>query len=161
MESTVAVVQSEEELRIGLDALELDAEMRQYMCAAEKNSQKIKSGRMPFSPEASTWIRRAQVHRSLPRLHAGQIRKIGSLERATRRCGIEKPMKKSLAEIRARLKVCKEKCNFFKNHGHKCRRRHLRTMLVRAWQERDAEAEARILCIIQREKDRPYLCSCL
>ena len=55
----------------GLDAL--DVKMTQYMIAAEKKYRKIKSGRIPFSPEASTWIRRAQVYRSLLRLHAGKI----------------------------------------------------------------------------------------
>ena len=69
---------------------------------------------------------------------------------------VEEPMKKSLAEIRARLKVCKEKCNYFKKHGHKHRRKHLRIRLERARQKRDEEAEARILCIIQRKKNRSY-----
>ena len=69
-------------------------------------------------------------------------------------------MKKSLAEIRARLKVCKEKCNYFKKHGHKHRRKHLRTRLEWVYgpsKKRDEEAEARILCIIQREKVRSYI----
>ena len=92
------------------------------MIAAKKKCRKIKSGRIPFSPEASKWIRRAQVYRSLLRLHTEKIRHIGNLKRAARRCGIEKPMKMPLAEIRARLKVCKEKCNFFKRHGHRYRR---------------------------------------
>ena len=54
---------------------------------------------------------------SLLRLHAGKMRNIGNLKRAARRCCIEEPMKKSLAEIRARRKVCKEKCNYSKKHA--------------------------------------------
>ena len=57
---------SEVELKRGLDAL--DVEMRQYMYAAEKKCRRVESGRIPFSPEASKWIRKAQVYRSLLRL---------------------------------------------------------------------------------------------
>ena len=79
-------VQSGAELKVGLDAL--DAEMRQYMCAAEKKCRRIKSGRIHFCPKASKWIRRAQVYRSLLRFHAGKIRNLGNLNQAARRCGI-------------------------------------------------------------------------
>ena len=99
------------------------------MPAAEKKCRRIKSGRIPFSPEASKWIRRAQVYRSLLRLHAGKIRNRGNLKRAARRCGVEDPMNMSLTEIRSRLKVCKDKCNYFKKHGHRHRRRHLKSRL--------------------------------
>ena len=40
--------------------------------------------------QASKRIRRAQMYRSLLRLHAGKIRNIENLKRAARRCGIEK-----------------------------------------------------------------------
>ena len=126
------------------------------MHKAEKKCRRIKSGRIPFSPEASKWIRRAQVYRSLLRLHAGKIRNRGNVKRAGRRCGVEDPMNMSLEEIRARLKVCKDKCTYFKKHGHRHRRRHLKSRLEQTRQREDEEAEARILCIIQREKDRSY-----
>ena len=103
----------------------IDAESRQYMRGAEKRCQRIKSGRIPFSPESSTWIRRAQVYRSILRYHAGKIRNRGNLRRAARRCGITNPLGIPLAQVRARLKVCKEKCNYFKKHGHRYRRKHL------------------------------------
>ena len=77
---------SEGELKKDLDAL--DAEMMQCMHAAEKECRRVKSGRIPFSPEASKWTRRAQVYRSLLRLHAGRIRNIGNLKRAARHCGV-------------------------------------------------------------------------
>ncbi len=38
----------------------LDDEFGDYMHHTEKKCQKIKSGRIPFSPEASLWIRRTQ-----------------------------------------------------------------------------------------------------
>ena len=39
----------------------LDKELEQYMRYVKKKCQKIKSGRIPFSPKASLWIRRTQV----------------------------------------------------------------------------------------------------
>ena len=54
------------------------------------------------------------------------------------------------------LKVCKEKCKYFKKHGHPYRRRHLRSRLDKAKSEREKEAEKRILDIIDREKQRLY-----
>jgi hypothetical protein len=43
----------------------LDKELDNYMRFAEKHCCKIKSGRIPFSPEASLWIRQTHVYRSL------------------------------------------------------------------------------------------------
>jgi hypothetical protein len=43
----------------------LDKEGEKYMKRAEKKFRKLKSGRIPFSPEASLWIRQSQVYRSL------------------------------------------------------------------------------------------------
>ncbi len=40
----------------------LNKELGTYMRFAEKHCRKIKSGRIPFSPEALLWIKRAQVY---------------------------------------------------------------------------------------------------
>ena len=40
----------------------LDEELGQYMRYAEKMCRRIKSGCIPFSPEASLWICRTQVY---------------------------------------------------------------------------------------------------
>ncbi len=69
----------------------LDKELGDYMWYAEKHCRKIKSGRIPFSPEASLWIRRTQVYRSLLKYHAGKIRNQGNLNRTARRCNIPVP----------------------------------------------------------------------
>jgi len=45
----------------------LDQEGEAYMKHAEKKCCRLKSGRIPFSPEASLWIRQCQVFRSLLR----------------------------------------------------------------------------------------------
>ena len=134
---------SKEALKIQLDLI--DEEQGDYMLNAEKKCRKIKSGRIPFSPESSKWIRRGQAYRSILRFHAGRIRNKGNLKRAAIRCGIENCLSISLADVRARLKVCKEKCNYFRKHGQKYRTRHLKNRLHIAQDKGDEEAEARIL----------------
>ena len=134
----------------------IDSETRQYMRAAERKCRRIKSGRIPFSPESSKWIRRAQVYRSILRFHAGKIHNRSNLKRAARRCGIDRPLQMSLQEVRARLKVCKAKCNYFKKHGHRYRRRHLKDRLEAARKGHNLETEQRILQIMEREKQRSY-----
>jgi hypothetical protein len=62
-----------------------------------------------------------------------------------------------ISEIKARLKVCKDKCNFFRKHGKKYRDRHLKHRLKVAKEKCDEEAEARILAVIRGEKERAYL----
>jgi hypothetical protein len=52
----------------------IDEESKQYKRHAEKKCRKIKSGRIPFSPAASVWIRRRQVYESLLRYKQGKIR---------------------------------------------------------------------------------------
>ena len=65
-------------------------------------------------------------------------------------------MKPSLKEIRVGLKVCTDTYNYFRKHGRVCRRQHSWNCLRVARNKRNEEAEARILAIIQREKDRAY-----
>ena len=141
-------------LKINLDTI--DKEQGDYMLNAEKKCRKIKSGRIPFSPESSKWIKRARTYRSILRFHAGKIRNKANLKRAARRCGINNCLRISLAEVRARLKVCKEKYNYFRKNGQKYRTRHLKNRLKIAKDKGDEEAETRILAIISAEKQRAY-----
>jgi hypothetical protein len=62
----------------------LDKELGQYMRYDEKKCCKIKSGWIPFSPEAPLWIRWTQVYRSLLRLHAGGIKNQCNLKQVAR-----------------------------------------------------------------------------
>jgi hypothetical protein len=57
----------------------LDWEGETYMKHAEKKCYQLKLGRIPFSPEASSWIRQCQVYWSLLRWHARKIRNRGNL----------------------------------------------------------------------------------
>ena len=114
-------------LKIKLD--KIDEEQKDYMLHAEKKCCRIKSGSIPFSPDSSKWIRRAQVYRSILRFHAKRIRNRSTLKKSARRCRILNPLSISLSELRAILKVCKEKCNYFRKHGQKYKTRHLKVIL--------------------------------
>jgi hypothetical protein len=79
----------------------IDRKLGQYMRNVEKKCQKIKSGQIPFSPEASVWIKRTQVYQSLLKYHDGRIRNRGNLKRSTQRCGIVDTMSILREEINA------------------------------------------------------------
>ena len=134
----------------------IDKESKQYMAHAENKCRKIKSGKIPFSPESTLWIKRRQTYRSLMRYHAGNKVNKGNLKRAARRVGIRTPMQLSIQEIRDRLKVCRAKCKYYKKYGKRYRRKHLINCLNRAKKNHNEEAEKKILAIIQREKDRSF-----
>ena len=89
----------------------LDKEGEAYMKHTEKKCRRLKSGRIPFSPEASLWIRQSQVYRSLLRWHAGKICNHGNLRCTARRCQINAPFQLTVDDIKLRLRTCKE--NFF------------------------------------------------
>ena len=78
----------------------MDQEGVQYMHHAERKCRRIKSGRIPFSPDSSIWIRCFQVYRSILRYHAGKVRNQINLKRSARRCGIGVPLQQSLKELR-------------------------------------------------------------
>lgn len=88
----------------------VDRESMQYMIAAEKKCRKIRSGVIPFSPEAVRWIRRIQVYRALLQWRAGRRKNMGNLKRLARRVGISEPFQKSVIELNLRLKACLAKC---------------------------------------------------
>jgi hypothetical protein len=133
----------------------LDKELGQYMRYAEKNCRKIKSGRIPFSPESSLLIRWTQVYRSLLKFHARRIQNQGNLKRSTQRCNIPDELSLLIQEIYYRLKACLSRCEYFRKNGHYYRRKHLYSRLEVA-KEKDEEAAHQILAIIQREKDQRF-----
>jgi hypothetical protein len=123
------------------------------MFNAEKKCRRIKSGRIPFYPEAALWIRRSQVYRSLIRYHDGLIRNHGNLKRTARRCGIERCFELSVEDILFRLTACIQKCNYYRRNGKHYHRKHLNSCLARARDKDDSDKEREILAVIQREKD--------
>jgi hypothetical protein len=135
----------------------LDKQSKDIMLNAEKRCRRIKSGRIPFSPEAALWIRRTQVYRSLLRYHRGLIRNRGNLKRTARRCGILQCFSLSIEDILQRIKVCIDQCDYFRKNGKQYRRKHLNKCLQTARDYEDDAKEKEILAIIQREKDRSFL----
>jgi hypothetical protein len=128
----------------------------QLMLNAEHRCRKLKSGRIPFSPEASLWIKRTLCYRSLLRYWAGKIKNRGNLSRQARRCQIEGPFRLSIQTIYDRLTECKARCKYFVQHGHRHRKHHLTKRLHDAQDRKDAEAERHILQSIQAERDKAF-----
>jgi hypothetical protein len=126
------------------------------MLHAKKKCRKIKSGQIPFSPETALWIRRTQVYCSLLRYHNGRIRNRGNLKQTAKQCGIENCFGITVEEIRVRLTVCLQRCNYFRKHGKQHRTRHLNNCLSRARDEEDSKKEREILDIIKCKKDQRF-----
>jgi hypothetical protein len=122
----------------------------------EKKCRKIKSGRIPFSLKAALWIRRSQVYQSLLRYHNGHIRNCENLKRIARHCAIPNCFAITVEEVSLCLKVCTEKCNYFRKHGKQYQQKHLYQCLEKARESEDDNREKEILAIIQREKDRSF-----
>jgi hypothetical protein len=123
---------------------------------AEKHCQKIKSGWIPFLPEAFLWICQTQVYRLLLRYHAGKIRNRGSLKQSARRCIIPDTFSLSIQEIYFCLKACVSKCKYFRKNGKYYHWKHLYDRLEVAKEREDKEATKQILTIIQQEKDKGF-----
>ena len=129
---------------------------KEFMTHAEKVCRKIKCCRIPYSPEASIWIRRAQVYYSLLRYCKGKIKNVGNLKRAARRCNISNPLGLSAGGIAARVEECKRECKFYQEHGKQFRAQHLTMRLRLALERADEEAVGKIAAIIQWEKQRSF-----
>jgi hypothetical protein len=122
----------------------------------EKRCQKIKSGRIPFSPKAAKWIWRTQVYKSLLKFVRGGGRNCGNLHRAAYRAGIENPFALTEADIQAQIKVGQQHCTYYHQHGKAYRKRHLKERLEVAREEEDEEAERQILGIIKHEWEQVF-----
>ena len=119
----------------------VDEEAKDNMLHAEKHCRKIKCGKIPFSPEASLWIKRTQFYRSLLRFWTGKSKNRGNLKRAACRCSVRQPFSLSPEQIGARLRECKAQLRFFKVHGQRFRNQHLNRRLEAARDKRDEESE--------------------
>jgi hypothetical protein len=157
LERMVAVATSNQpKAEIAKALNKLDKEGEAYKKHAEKKCRRLKSGRIPFSPEASLWIWKSQVYHSLLRWHAGKIRNCRNLQRTARRCQINAPFQLTVDDIKLRLCICKEKCDYFRKHGKQHQWQHLNQCLERAQEQEDKAAERQILAIIKREKDQAF-----
>ncbi len=134
----------------------LDKETKQLMINAEKNCRKIKSGRIPFSPEAAIWIRLMQVYKLLLRYHQGRIRNRANLGWTARRCRILNCLQIPVESLLQKIEVCHEKCNYFRKHGRRYCTKHLHSCANAARDRGDDRKAQEILDIIQWERDRSF-----
>ncbi len=112
----------------------IDKVGKEYMKHAEKTScRKVKYCHIPYSPEATIWIRHAQVYYSLIKLHKGKIQNKGNLKWAARRCNTANTLGLSMGKILLQVKECKHECKFYQEHGKQCRTKHLNKDLHLAW----------------------------
>jgi hypothetical protein len=89
------LMQQEKTMRVG----SIDKAGKEYMKHAKKVCRKIKCCWIPFSLEASIWIRHAQIYYSLLKLHKEKIRNKGNLKWAARRCNIPNLLGLLIAKI--------------------------------------------------------------
>jgi hypothetical protein len=127
----------------------IDKMGKEYMKHADKVCRKIKCCRIPYSPEASIWIRHTQVYYSLIKLHKGKIQNKGN---PSRRCNIANPLGLSMGKILLQVKECKCECQYYQEHGKQFQTKHLNERLHLAQQREDEEAMEKIAAIIQQEK---------
>ena len=145
-----------DELQATLNAI--DSLATDCMLHAEKKCRKFRNGTIPFSPEASIWIKRMQFYRTLLRFQSGKGSNRGNLKRAARRCKqVSCPFSLTVEEISGRLQECKRQCKYFQIHGQRYQTQHLNRRLDAAREKEDEDAERRILQIIRREKERNFL----
>ncbi len=108
----------------------IDKEFDECMRNAEGKCWQIKSGRIPFSPEAALLLKRTQVYQSLLKYQDGRIKNRGNLKQAAWRCGIEDTISISQGEIKACLRTCIKKCEHYWMHGQSYRWTHLQSCLA-------------------------------
>ncbi len=132
----------------------INEEGKAYMHRAEKICRKVKCCCIPFSPEASIWIRRIQVYYLLLWYHKGKIKNCGNLKQAARHCNIPNPLSLSIKEITVRLEACRKECAFYQEHGKWFHRRHLENRKRITLEQEDEEAFQKISAIIQREQQQ-------
>jgi len=134
----------------------LDQEGEAYMEHAEKKCCRLKSGRIPFSPEALLRICQCQVYRFLLRWHNGKLRNYGNLCRTARQCQINAPFQLTVDDIKLCMVICKEKCDYFQKHRQRHRRQLLMNCLEAAQDQADKTAEQNIFALIKQEKDKAF-----
>ena len=75
---------------------------------------------------------------------------------ALREVQINAPFQLTVEDIKLRMSICKEKCDYFQKHGQRHRRQHLTNCIEAVQDQADKTAERNILAIIKREKDKAF-----
>jgi hypothetical protein len=109
-----------------------DCKSKELMKNAEQTCRRIKSGPIPFSPEAALWIQRSLVYRSLLQYHLGFIWNQGNPKRKARWCRTQNCLAIPIPEICLGLKAATKHCNFYRNHGKYYKTKYLYKCLADA-----------------------------
>jgi hypothetical protein len=134
----------------------VDHDSGQYMAHAEKKCRRFKSGRICFSPESVIWIKRRQIYVSLLEYRRGKKKNKGNLKRLARKQQIRSPFSLSIEEIMIRLNVCEKQIAYFRENGHRYRKKHLLHRVEVARKAGKEEAVQQILNIIEQEKQKAF-----
>jgi hypothetical protein len=103
---------------LALTLNKLDREGEAYIKYMEKKCRWLKSGRIPFSPEALLWICQCQVYCSFLRWHNGKLRNYGNLCRTAWYCQINALFQLTVNNIKLRMLICKESVTIFGSMGN-------------------------------------------
>ena len=82
------------------------------------------------------------------RYHKRKIKNRGNLKCAARQCNFTNPLTMPIKEIVLRLKTCKKEFSFYREHGKRFRRKHLKERKRAAKENNDEEAFPSISAII-------------
>jgi hypothetical protein len=124
------------------------------MTHAKRNCQRLKLGRICFSPESIIWIKQEeQIYCSLVAYKRGRSKNRGNLKQAARIQEIYHPFQISLAQLKIHLDVCEEQNDYFQEHGQQYCKRHLLMWAGIAKEEGRDEGAAQILAIIKHKQD--------
>ncbi len=80
----------------------------------------------------------------------------GNLKRTARKNGIKHPFKISMAELKTRIEVYKERNNYFRKNGHRYRKKFLLQRTDAAREDGREEVAAKIMAIIKQEQDQAF-----
>jgi hypothetical protein len=120
---------------------------------AECHCQKLKSGRICFSPESVIWIKQEQIYCLLVEYKLGKHKNRGNLKQAACSQKIKDPFRISLVQLKIHLEVCEEKKYYFGKHGIQYCKKPLFRQTGIAKDEGREEVVAQILAIIKCKQD--------
>ncbi len=131
----------------------VDEEGVQYMTHTEHHCQKLKSGRICFSPESVIWIKQEQIYCLLVEYKLGRHKNRGNLKQAAHIQKIKDPFLISLAQLKILLEVCAERNNYFQQNSKQYCKKHLLQWAGIVKDKGREEVAAQILAIIKCKQD--------
>jgi hypothetical protein len=95
------------------------------MTHAERINQKLKSGRICFSPKLVIWFKCKQIQHLLMEYKLGCNKNQGNLKQAACIQKIKHLFQISMAQLKIHLEICEEWNNYFQKYGAQYHNKHL------------------------------------